>query len=98
VDYYIVLQGALKICAYDDTRGEINEIISSEDKLQIVRIPGHYWHGFKNIGDKKAAVVYLVNRLYDYKNPDEERRPWNDVSIIDKKTGIIFDWNRPPHK
>jgi len=23
-----------------------------------------------------------VNRLYDYADPDEERRPWNDQTII----------------
>jgi dTDP-4-dehydrorhamnose 3,5-epimerase len=98
VDYFFVLQGAIKICAYDDLSGEINEIISSEDKIQVVRIPGHYWHGFKSIGDKKAMVIYFVNRLYDYKNPDEERRPWNDPSIIDKKSGLVFDWGRQPHQ
>jgi dTDP-4-dehydrorhamnose 3,5-epimerase len=98
VDYFNVLQGALKICAYDDTKQEINEIISSEDRPQIVRMPGRYWHGFKNIGDKKAIVIYFTNRLYDYANPDEERSPWNDSTIIDKRTGQIYDWNHPPHK
>lgn len=98
VDYFLVLQGALKICAYDEEKGEVNEIINSGEKLQLVRIPGHYWHGFKCIGNTKAVVVYFVNRLYDYKNPDEERRAWNDPTIIDKKTGTAFDWNRPPHK
>ena len=98
VDYFLVLQGALKICAYDNEKQEINEIISSSEKLQIVRIPGSYWHGFKNVGPKTALVVYFVNRLYNYKTPDEERRSWNDPSIIDKKTGIVFDWNKPSYK
>jgi dTDP-4-dehydrorhamnose 3,5-epimerase len=98
VDYFLVLQGALKICAYDDKKQEIDQIISSEEKLQLVRIPGNYWHGFKNISDKTAFVAYFVNRLYDYKNPDEKRRPWNDPSIIDKKSGIAFDWNKAPHQ
>jgi dTDP-4-dehydrorhamnose 3,5-epimerase-like enzyme len=49
VDYFIVLQGAIKIYAYDEKTGEINEIISGEEKPQIVRMPGRYWHGFKNI-------------------------------------------------
>jgi dTDP-4-dehydrorhamnose 3,5-epimerase len=95
VDYFLVLQGALKICAYDGN--ELNEIIVSSEKLQLVRIPGYYWHGFKNISDTKTFAVYFVNKLYDYAAPDEERRPWNDPTIIDK-TGAPFDWNRPPHK
>lgn len=103
VDYFVVMKGSLKICAYDDkqgspTKGQLDEIVSSEEKLQVVRIPGHYWHGTKTLGNKPSLTVYYVNRLYDGKNPDEERRPWNDAGIIDPKTGTPFDWNKPPHK
>lgn len=98
VDYFLVLQGAVKICAYDQESRELNEIVSSQERLQIVRIPGKYWHGFKNVGNKTAVVIYFVNRMYDYANPDEERRPWNDRAIIDGRTGEPFDWNRPPHQ
>lgn len=103
VDYFIVLEGSLKICAYDDkvgspTSGQLDEIVTSEEKLQVVRIPGHYWHGTKTLGDKPSLTVYCVNRLYDPKSPDEERRPWNDPMIVDTKTRERFDWNRPPHK
>lgn len=103
VDYFIVLEGSMKICAYDDkvgspTHGQLDEIIASNEKLQVVRIPGHYWHGTKTLGDKPSLTVYCVNRLYDAKSPDEERRPWNDPMIVDTKTRERFDWNRPPHK
>jgi dTDP-4-dehydrorhamnose 3,5-epimerase len=103
VDYFALLQGAIKICAYDDspnsdTRGQLTEIISSREKPQIVRIPGHYWHGFKVLGTEPALLVYFVTRLYDRSNPDEERRPWNDSKILDPHTGVTFDWNRPPYQ
>lgn len=98
VDYFLVLEGALKICAYNGESQELNEIVSSNERLQLVRIPGYYWHGFKNVGPETAYAIYFVNRMYDYKLPDEERRPWNDPSIIDIKTGQTFDWNKPPHK
>ena len=103
VDYFVVMKGSLKICAYDDkqgspTKGQLDEIVSSAEKLQVVRIPGHYWHGTKTLGTKPSLTVYYVNRLYDGKNPDEERRSWNDPGIIDPKTGSPFDWNKPPHK
>ena len=103
VDYFVVLRGSMKICAYDDkqgsaTEGQLDEIVTSEEKLQIVRIPGHYWHGTKTLGDKTSLTVYCVNRLYDTKNPDEDRRPWNDPAILDPRTSKPFDWNRPPHK
>ena len=103
VDYFITVRGATKICAYDDTeksltRGNLDEIISSEEKIQCVRIPGYYYHGFKSIGSEPALVVYLTTKLYDYKNPDEERRLWNDQTIINPRTNKPFDWNALPHK
>ncbi len=97
-DYFVVLKGAMKICAYDDKTGGLDEIITGEQKLQIVKVPGHYWHGTKTIGNEPSLTVYFTTRLYDYKNPDEERRPWNDSAIIDPTTKKPFDWNKPPHK
>lgn len=103
VDYFIVLRGSMKICAFDDderspTRGQLDEVVVSGEKLQVVRIPGHYWHGTKALGDSPSLTVYCVNRLYDIENPDEQRRAWDDPSIRDKRTGKSYDWNRPPHK
>lgn len=103
VDYLIVLQGVLKIVAYDDrvnspTKGRIVEIVASADQLQAVRIPGYYWHGTKTLGYKPSISLYFYTNLYDYANPDEERRAWNDTTIIDPRTNEPYDWNRPPHK
>tara|TARA_B100000315_G_C14390110_1_gene501505 strand:- start:51 stop:569 length:519 start_codon:yes stop_codon:yes gene_type:complete len=104
VDYFLVLQGALKICAYDDredspdTKGKLVEIISTSHKPQLVRIPGMYWHGAKTISSEPSLLVYFTTRLYDYQNPDEERRSWNDPTIIDPRTRKSFDWNKPPHR
>ena len=84
VDCFVALKGALKICAYDDETEELDEIVSTGENLQVVRIPGHYWHGFKVVGDERAYLVYFVNRLYDYEKPDEERRAWDDETIVPK--------------
>lgn len=104
VDYFLVLRGAVKICAYDDrknspaTKGKLIEIIASSEKPQLVRIPGFYWHGTKAVSNEPSMTIYFTTRLYDYDNPDEERRPWNDSTILDPKTGKPFNWNEPPHK
>ena len=106
-DYFVVLNGILKICAYDEKTRELDEIISSGRDMQMVRMPGHYWHGFKAVGNKPATLLYFTTKLYDYENPDEERRPWNDPSVVpkiigtnrkDPRTGMPWDWNYPPHK
>jgi len=103
VDYFITIKGTIKICAYDDkedsaTRGQLDEIISTGDKLQCVRIPGFYYHGYKVMGKEPALLVYLTTRLYDYKNPDEPRIAWDDPSVIDPQTKKPYDWNALPHK
>jgi len=106
-DYFIVLRGALKICAYDEKTEELNEIVSTSQNLQIVRMPGHYWHGFKAIGNKPATLLYFTTKLYDHANPDEERRPWDDQTLVpkrindkkdDPRVGKPWNWNYPPHK
>ncbi|KAF5434022.1 dTDP-4-dehydrorhamnose 3,5-epimerase [Candidatus Methanophagaceae archaeon] len=107
VDCFVVLRGALKICAYDDETEELDEVVSAGDNLQVVRMPGHYWHGFKVVGDERAYLVYFVNRLYEYENPDEERRPWNDPTVVpklingstnDERCDKPWNWLELPYK
>jgi len=107
VDYFLALKGAIKICAFDDKTEEVNEVVSSALNLQIVRVPGHYWHGFKALGDEPAMLLYFTTNLYDYANPDEERRPWNDPALVPKfingkkddiRVGKPWDWNCLPNK
>lgn len=112
IDYFICISGAIKVCAYDDrenseTFGEIDEIILSEEDLKMARIPGILWHGYKAIGTKTIKMLYGVNKLYNYKEPDEERRPWNDKTIIpksingkinDPRVGTTWDWYYSPNK
>jgi len=107
IDYFIVVKGAMKICAYEEERGKMAEVIASGEKPVLVRIPGKYLHGTKTISSEPSLTVYFVTRLYDYQNPDELRRPWNDPTIIpteingkkdDPRVGKPWDWLRPPHK
>jgi len=107
VDYFLVLKGAMKICAYEEETGKLAEVITSGEKPTIVRIPGKYLHGTKTVSNEPSLTVYFVTRLYDYKNPDEIRRPWNDQKIVpteingkkdDPRVGKPWDWFSSPHK
>lgn len=107
VDCFLASRGALKICAYDDESKELDEIVSSGESPQIVKVPGHYWHGFGVVGNEPAMLIYFVNRLYDYKSPDEVRRPWDDLTVVptlingkagDSRCEKPWDWFCPPHK
>ncbi len=106
-DYFLTIKGSIKICGFDDETGELDEIVSSGQNLQLVRMPGHFWHGFKAVGDEPAFLIYFTTRLYNPKDPDEERRPWNDLTLVpksvngkkdDPRVGKPWDWNLPPHK
>jgi dTDP-4-dehydrorhamnose 3,5-epimerase len=107
VDCFLVVKGSLRICAYDDESAELNEIVCTGESPQIVKVPGHYWHGFGVVGNETATLVYFVNRLYDYREPDEVRRQWDDQTIIpksingknsDSRCGRPWDWFASPHK
>ena len=107
IDYFLVLKGAMKICAYEEETGKMAEIIASNEKPILVRIPGKYLHGTKTVSNEPSLTVYFVTKLYDYQNPDETRRPWNDSTIVpteingkkdDPRVGKPWDWFFPPHK
>jgi dTDP-4-dehydrorhamnose 3,5-epimerase len=107
VDYFLALKGLIKICAFDDKTNEVDEIISSGMDMQVVRMPGHYWHGFKALGNEPAMLLYFTTNLYDPSNPDEERRAWDDPTLIpkivngkktDARVGKPWNWNILPHK
>jgi dTDP-4-dehydrorhamnose 3,5-epimerase len=107
IDHFLVIKGAMKICAYDEETGKMAEVIASGEKPTIVRIPGKYLHGTKTVSSEPSLTVYFVNRLYDYKNPDELRTAWNDQNIVpteingkkdDPRVGKPWDWFRVPYK
>jgi len=111
VDYFICMDGAVKVCAYDDredsaTSGELDEIVLSGERLQVARIPGILWHGYRALGVKPVRLLYGVNRLYRYDAPDEERRRWNDEYVTprtingkkDNRVGKPWDWYHSPNK
>ena len=107
IDHFLVIKGAMKICAYDEETSKMAEVIVSEKKLTVVRIPGKYLHGTKTVSNEPSLLVYFVNRLYDYKDPDELRRPWDDQTIVpteinsktnDPRVGKPWDWFRLPYK
>jgi len=106
VDYFLCLKGAVKICVYDEESGELDEVVSSGQDLQVVRVPGQYWHGFKALGDEPAMIVYFTTKLYDRVDPDEDRRAWDDVLVVpacvngkknDPRAGKPWDWNLLPN-
>jgi dTDP-4-dehydrorhamnose 3,5-epimerase len=107
VDYFLVIKGAMKVCAYEESTKKLVEIIGYGDKLTLIRIPGHYLHGTRTISSEPSLTMYFTNKLYNYQSPDEERVPWNDPKIVpteingdknDTRVGKPWDWLYLPYK
>ena len=112
-DYFACINGSVKVCAFDDrdgsgTKGELDEIVlNGRERLQVARVLGTCWHGYKVVSSEPATIMYGVTRLYDAKGPDEERRSWEDKTLVpnsingrkdDPRVGSPYNWNFPPHK
>ena len=91
-DFFCVMSGMVRVVIYDDrenspTKGQLNEIVTGEDNMKLIKIPGECWHGFKVIGNKPAVLINFPTKLYDYENPDEERLPPDTKKIP-------YDWGK----
>jgi len=75
VDYMVVISGKVEVLIREES-GKIHKILVNGGEPKLIRIPGHYWHGWRNVGKNPAFVVYFLSELYDYENPDEERMPY----------------------
>lgn len=85
-DLFVCINGMIKVALYDpregsSTKGEVNEFFIGEDNPLIIKIPALVYHGYKTIGTKPSLLINFPTKLYDYKNPDEYRIPYNDPSI-----------------
>lgn len=95
VDHFVCPSGRIKVGIFDDrdespTQGEVESYVVGEHDLQVVRIPGACWHGFKVVGNEPAILVNFPTVLYDYENPDEERLPPDTEEIP-------MDWDDGAH-
>ena len=103
-DYFLALKGTIKICAFDDKTSELDEIVSSGLNF-------NWCVSLVIIGmvSKQLAMnlrcCYFTTNLYDTPDPDEERRAWDDPTLIpkiingkkdDARVGKPWDWNYPP--
>lgn len=91
-DHMVVVKGMMKIVLFDDregsgTRGKVMELFMGEHNQILVKIPPGIYHGFKCISESEAIVINIPTEVYNYKSPDEFRRPAHD-------NDIPYDWNR----
>ena len=77
-DYTCCIKGKILLTtAIENKKGKtkIKKYILGENKPRLVRVPPNTWHGYKALGKKEAVVLYVMDKAYNAKNPDEQRKP-----------------------
>jgi dTDP-4-dehydrorhamnose 3,5-epimerase len=92
LDIWHLVSGKALVVLHDarkktKTAGKTEHFVwdSEKDSLLLV-IPKKVLHGYKVLGEKPITMLYLMDKEYNAKKPDEKR-----VSFDDPKIG--FDWS-----
>lgn len=85
-DRIFVSFGLMRIALYDarensSTRGLVNEFRFGTVRPALIIVPPRVWHGVQNLSAESSALLNLVDRAYDYDDPDHWRLPPDDPSI-----------------
>ncbi|HOV79028.1 MAG TPA: dTDP-4-dehydrorhamnose 3,5-epimerase family protein [Bacillota bacterium] len=85
-DHFVCVSGMAKVVLYDTredslTKGKINVFHMGHLNSILLRIPPYVYHGFTAEGGQPAIIINFPTELYNYKEPDEYRLPYNDPSI-----------------
>jgi dTDP-4-dehydrorhamnose 3,5-epimerase len=85
-DRLFVSRGLIKVALYDarkssDTCGRINEFRCGVARPALIIVPPGVWHGVQNLAAEPACLINLVDRAYQYEDPDHWRLPWDTPMI-----------------
>ena len=91
-DNIAVVAGTVKIVLYDarkdsNTAKEVSEFTVGPDNPVLIHVPPGVYHGWKCISPEEALVINCCTEVYDYKNPDEFRLPFDSNEIPYKWEG-----------
>jgi dTDP-4-dehydrorhamnose 3,5-epimerase len=89
-DNFLCYMRSVKVVLYDarpesPTFKNIEEILCGKDNPVLIQIPPRVYHGFMGIEPDESIVFNACTELYNYKEPDEYRVPFNDSQIA-------YDW------
>jgi dTDP-4-dehydrorhamnose 3,5-epimerase len=85
-DRLFVSYGRVRIVLYDareesPTHGAINELRFGTIRPAMVHVPPRVWHGVQNVADGPSILINIVDRAYDYEDPDHWRVPEDSPDI-----------------
>lgn len=68
VEWFSVVKGKAKLVLEDNESKEKAEVILSDDKPAIVKVPPNISHAIQNISDDEMYLIVIVNEVF---NPDD---------------------------
>ncbi len=96
-DRIFVNHGLMKLVLYDGRRGSPTFDLINEFRIGLVRpalvvVPPGVWHLVQNLTATPSMLLNLVDRAYDYENPDHWRLPADTAEIpyrVTLPTGVL---------
>jgi dTDP-4-dehydrorhamnose 3,5-epimerase len=85
-DHFVCVGGKAQVGLFDardgsPTKGETQTVVLGWPDQSLLVIPPGVYHGFTPVGDQPAYIVNVPTELYNYGEPDEFRRPFDDPEI-----------------
>ncbi len=85
-DRIFINQGMIQIVLYDGrenstTFGHINEFKLGVYRPGLVIVPAGVWHAVRNITNETSCLLNLVDKAYQYEDPDHWRLPTENDEI-----------------
>ena len=79
-DRLFVTEGLMRIVLFDaragsGTYGRLIELRHGLARPALVVVPPGIWHGLQNLSSAPSVVLNLVDRAYEYEDPDHWRLP-----------------------
>jgi len=86
IDRLFVSYGRARIVLYDaredsPTHGLVNEFRFGTIRPAMIHVPPRVWHGVQNVGESVCILMNIVDRAYDYEDPDHWRVPADSPAI-----------------
>ncbi len=85
-DRLFCASGRLKVVLYDgrddsSTFGNVIELRLGDERPMLVVVPPRVWHGVRCLSAYPSLMLNLVDKAYDYDDPDHWRLPADSIEI-----------------
>ncbi len=85
-DHFVVVKGMCRVGLYDmregsPTQGEVNDLCLGDHNNILLKIPVGVVHGYRTLGVEPSLLINFPTEVYDSREPDEHRLPWNTEQI-----------------